>query len=135
MHHEWSTWSIIIYCRNILTLGFEFGMGCIANSWYLKNHVYIECNCIIYISKSLEKLKNIHIRQKKNHSVYKWWYDFLSHHVISWVHSLLVHSSEIGGLCLMKWPSIILQNLPHFYHEKTHVVCFLFHFMQLNFFP
>ena len=34
-------------------------------------------------------------------------------------------SSEIGGLCLMKWPSKILQNLPCFYHRQTHVYFFI----------
>ena len=33
-----------------------------------------------------------------------------------------LHSSEILGLCLMKWPSKMLQNLPHFWNMKTHVV-------------
>ena len=30
----------------------------------------------------------------------------------------ILHSSEIGGLCLMKWSSEILQNLPSFWHQK-----------------
>ena len=38
----------------------------------------------------------------------------------------VIHSSEIGGLCLMKCPSEILQNLPYFYHKKAHVVFFYF---------
>ena len=42
-----------------------------------------------------------------------------------------VHSSEIGGLCLMKWPSEILQNLPYFMYKNTHVVFFVFQFVQL----
>ena len=29
------------------------------------------------------------------------------------------HSSEIRGLCLMKWPSERLQNLPNFWNTKT----------------
>ena len=45
---------------------------------------------------------------------------------------LYFHSSEIGGFCLMKCPSKILQNLPYFYHKKTHR---FFHFMLLYFFP
>ena len=48
---------------------------------------------------------------------------------------IIVHSSEIGGLCLMKCPSEILQNLPYFYHKKTHAVFFIFHLVQLYFFP
>ena len=35
---------------------------------------------------------------------------------------LKLHSSEIRGLCLMKWPSERLQNLPYFWNTKTHVV-------------
>ena len=31
------------------------------------------------------------------------------------------HSSEIGGLCLMKWPSQTLQSLPYFWNTKSHV--------------
>ena len=29
------------------------------------------------------------------------------------------HSSEIRGLCLMKWPSKMLQNLSYFWNTKT----------------
>ena len=29
------------------------------------------------------------------------------------------HSTEIRGLCLMKWPSEMLQNLPYFWNTKT----------------
>ena len=32
------------------------------------------------------------------------------------------HSSEIRGLCLMKWPSKSLQNLPYFWNMKTLIV-------------
>ena len=46
-----------------------------------------------------------------------------------------VHSSEIRGLRLMKLPSEMLQNLLYFMYKKTHVVLFVFHFMQLYFFP
>ena len=50
--------------------------------------------------------------------------------------NLPIHSSEIGGgLCLMKWSNKILQNLPYCYHKKTHIVFFVFHFVQLYFFP
>ena len=44
-------------------------------------------------------------------------------------------SLEIGGLCLMKCPSEILQNLPYFYHMKTHIVFFCFSFRATLFFP
>ena len=37
-----------------------------------------------------------------------------------------IHSSEIRGLCLMKWPAKMLQNLPCFIYTKTQS-CF-FHF-------
>ena len=42
-----------------------------------------------------------------------------------------IHSSEIRGWCLMKWPSKTLQNLPYFMYKKIHVVFFVFHFVQL----
>ena len=32
------------------------------------------------------------------------------------------HSSEIRGLCLMKWPSKMLQNLSYFRNTKIHLV-------------
>ena len=34
---------------------------------------------------------------------------------------MIMYSSEIRGLCLMKWPCEILQNLPYFWNTKTHV--------------
>ena len=41
------------------------------------------------------------------------------------------HSSEIRGLCMMKWPCDMLQNLPYFGKMKTHVLVFfiLFYFI------
>ena len=45
-------------------------------------------------------------------------------------HVAHVHSSEIRGLCLMKCSSEMLQNLPYFWHTKSHIfflVCFSFH--------
>ena len=45
------------------------------------------------------------------------------------------HSSEIGSLCLMKWPSQTLQSLPYFWNTKSHVdFHFSFH-ATLFFFP
>ena len=44
---------------------------------------------------------------------------------------LATHSSEIRGLCLMKWPSEMLQNLPYFWNTKSHIVFFVFHFELL----
>ena len=41
------------------------------------------------------------------------------------------HSSEIRGLCLMKWPSETLQNLTYF----VYVAFSVFKFMQLYLFP
>ena len=42
--------------------------------------------------------------------------------------TLYVHSSEIRGLCLMKWPREMLQNLSYFWNTKTHVVFFVTNF-------
>ena len=36
------------------------------------------------------------------------------------------HSSEIRGLCLMKWPSEMLQNLAYFWNVKTHFSFFIY---------
>ena len=40
-------------------------------------------------------------------------------------YSLIYHSSEIRDLCLMKWPSEMLQNLQYFWNTKTYVVFFI----------
>ena len=39
---------------------------------------------------------------------------------------LVVYSSEISDLCLIKLFSETLQNLPYFWNKKTHVVFFSF---------
>ena len=44
------------------------------------------------------------------------------------------HSSEIRGLRSTKCSSEMLQNLLYFMHRKTHVVFFVFHFVQLYIF-
>ena len=41
------------------------------------------------------------------------------------------HSSEIRGLPSTKCSSETLQNLLYFMYKKTHVVFFVFHFVQL----
>ena len=46
-----------------------------------------------------------------------------------------LHSSEKSGLCSTKCSSETLQNLLYFMYKKTHVVFFVFHFMQFYFFP
>ena len=50
---------------------------------------------------------------------------------------LLGHSSEIRGLRSTKCSSKTLQNLLYFtyVYKKTHVIFFVFHFVQLYFFP
>ena len=47
---------------------------------------------------------------------------------------VITHSSEIRGLCLMKCPSEMRQNLLYFMYKKTHVIFFVFHFVQLHIF-
>ena len=42
-----------------------------------------------------------------------------------------IHSSEIRGLRSTFCPREMLQNLPYFMYKKTHVVFFVFHFVQL----
>ena len=58
---------------------------------------------------------------------------------ISWVESgqffpFRAHSSEIRGLRSTKCSSKTLQNLLYFMCQKTHVVFFVFHFVQLYIF-
>ena len=40
------------------------------------------------------------------------------------------HSSEIRGLCLMKWPSKCLNNLPYFWNMNIHIFYFVLYFVQ-----
>ena len=48
---------------------------------------------------------------------------------------MIFHSSEIvGGLCLMKCSSEMLQKWSYFWNMKTHVVFLIIHFMLLYFF-
>ena len=47
---------------------------------------------------------------------------------------LTIHSSEIRGLRSTKCSSETLQNLLYFMYKKTHVVFFVFHFVQLYIF-
>ena len=47
---------------------------------------------------------------------------------------LTCHSSEIRGLCSTKCSSETLQKLLYFMYKKTHVVFFVFHFVQLYIF-
>ena len=42
-----------------------------------------------------------------------------NHSRLYYMYNVGDHSSEIRGLCLMKWPSKTLQNLPHFWNMKT----------------
>ena len=46
-------------------------------------------------------------------------------------YTISVHSSEIRGLRSTKFSSKTLQNLLYFMYKKTHVVFFVFLFMQL----
>ena len=45
--------------------------------------------------------------------------------------SILLHSSEIRHLCLMKLSSKMLQNWLYFWNKKIQLVFFVFHFEQL----
>ena len=46
-----------------------------------------------------------------------------------------LHSSEIRGLRSTRCSSETLQNLLYFMYKKTQVVFFVFHFLQIYFFP
>ena len=54
--------------------------------------------------------------------------------VLTWMMNRL-HCSEKRGLCLMKWPGEMLQNLPHFIYSKTQSCFFNFSFHATLFFP
>ena len=45
-------------------------------------------------------------------------------------YSISSHSSEKRGLRSMKYASKMLQNLLYFMYKKTHVVFFVYHFVQ-----
>ena len=47
---------------------------------------------------------------------------------------IALHSLEIRGFCSTKCSSEMLQNLLYFMYKKTHVVFFVFHFVQLYIF-
>ena len=69
--------------------------------------------------------------QQTKASINQWSYSTARFGAVSALY--VYHSSEIGGLCLMKRPSKILQNLPYFYHKKIHVVFFHFSFQATSF--
>ena len=46
---------------------------------------------------------------------------------------MYIHSSEIRGLHSTKYSSEMLQNLLYFLYKKTHVVFFVFHFVNFTF--
>ena len=52
-------------------------------------------------------------------------------HVDKGKYSITNHSSEIRGLRSTKYSSKTLQNLLYFMYKKTHIVFFVFHFVQL----
>ena len=57
--------------------------------------------------------------------------DYLSEHNIQPRVSLLYHSSEIRGLCLMKCSNKMLQNLPNFWNKKIQEVFFISYYFIL----
>ena len=44
-----------------------------------------------------------------------------NHSRLYYMYNVGDHSSEIRGLCLMKWPNELLQNLPYFWKSKMNV--------------
>ena len=68
------------------------------------------------------------LKKKKSFIEFYMIFDIVSHYAR--------HSSEIRGLCLMKWPDKILQNLPYFiYMMKTQSCFFHFSFYATLFYP
>ena len=58
----------------------------------------------------------------------RWKYIYLAFMRIHLLVIYMNHSSKIGCLSLMKWPSELLHNLPYFWNMKTHVLFyFSFH--------
>ena len=78
---------------------------------------------------------------KRIHTIMKTWSGLLSPHsafpsleLRLFLFKLCSHSSELRGLCSTKSSSEMLQNLLYFMYKKTHVVFFVFNFMQLYIF-
>ena len=65
----------------------------------------------------------IRLKARNNWKKTTLWFQFLNYQKSE---DISMHSSEMRGLCLMKWPSEMLQNLPYFWNMKTHVCSFFF---------
>ena len=89
---------------------------------------------ILNINNSFEWFYTATLQQIE---IYAWWNALVKcfkicHILCIWkknssiLYCLQLHSSEIRGLCLMKCPSEMLQNLPYFIYTKTQ--SWFFHF-------
>ena len=78
--------------------------GCVQNKCPFKKFKLPECNLVL--------LTDIWPERKISHRINKVDQDQVKQQQ-SWRGRR--HSSEIRGLCLMKWPSEMLQNLPYFW--------------------
>ena len=70
-----------------------------SEDWHMQE--YIDCEKIEYLILSIM-------------GTFDEKYQFIMTKLSHCTADLGVHSSEIRGLCLMKWPSKTLQNLPYF---------------------
>ena len=81
-----------------------------------------------------EFLHKNHFQTKSYSNLQEWWYGNSKNNYCISGNGMPYHSSKIRGLRSTKCSSETLQNLLCFmYINKTHVVFFIFHFVQLYF--
>ena len=88
--------------------------------------LYVLCSCIILTSlfKNLGRMLFSYLLCSYFFHVGFLYLIFLLmfYFIPIYVHCMIVHSSEIRGLCLMKLSSEMLQNLPCFWNKKPQLV-------------
>ena len=97
-------------------------------------HHYTRYNHIfLYFGLFLSNGCGHHVRMKGLTSQKEWAWEKCTKTKIrlkNFANNSYIHSSKIRGLCSMKWPSELLQNLPYFIYTKTQSVPF---FISCNF--
>ena len=123
--HSVAPWAINIYdILRSVTMSSSFYCCCSFCSCFAKSLGFI-LNCKLYVVHSIfQKLHtstNLGLVKCRRVADYR-------------ARALAAHSSEIRGLRSTKCSSETLQNLLYFMYKKTHVVFFVFHFVQLYIF-
>ena len=78
---------------------------------------------VLFFTFKLCKIKMLFVASMSLYMYYSW-----ARHLF---YELCLHSSEKRGLCSTYCSRETLQNLPYYCNKKTHVVFFVFHFVQL----